>query len=334
MQARDLGAEVRTYTACVDATRCEASPSHWALTLVDKNGSRTQVTTRALVNAAGPWAIQFLDDVVTAPNKRKMRLVKGSHIVVPKIHAGTEAYILQNADGRIVFALPYEDDYTLIGTTDVNYTGDPRKASIDSDEMTYLIAITNRYFKTTIAETDVIHTFCGVRPLLEEEGANAQALSRDYEFKLSGCADTGLLLNIFGGKITTYRKLAEHAVNQLAMYFPHASAAWTAKTALTGGDFAAPASLQSELEHAYPYIDSAVLARYVRSYGSLTRTLLANITCFADLGADYGAGLYEAELRYLRDHEFATCAEDVLWRRSKLGLKCRQSPCSGFLACA
>jgi glycerol-3-phosphate dehydrogenase len=324
MQARDLGAEVRTYTACVNAKRCEHTPSDWVVTLSDSQGEHTQVKTRALVNAAGPWAIQFLDDVVAAPNKRKMRLVKGSHIVVPKIHEGDEAYILQNADGRIVFALPYEDDYTLIGTTDVNYTGDPRKATIDSDEMDYLVAITNHYFKTNIAEADVIHTFCGVRPLLEEEGANAQALSRDYEFKLSGSAQEGLLLNIFGGKITTYRKLAEQAVNQLAEYFPTATGAWTATAPLTGGDFTDQDSLQAELATAYPFIDAAVLARYVRSYGSLTRTLLANVNSKTEMGVNYGVGLYEVELRYLRDHEFATCAEDALWRRSKLGLKCDQ----------
>ena len=261
------------------------------------------------------------DDVVEQRHNKHMRLVKGSHLVVPKIHDGEQAYILQNADGRIVFVLPYEDDFSLIGTTDVNFTGDPRNVTIDQEETDYLIKITNEYFKTQISVTDIVHTFSGVRPLLEEEGADAQALSRDYEFKLTGDAQSALLLNIYGGKITTYRKLAEHAVNKLVAFFPHAKSTWTAHEPLLGGDFADPATLLNQLCERCPFIPLDTLRRYVRSYGSLTSNLLAGVKTEQGLGRFFGAGLYECELRYLRTHEFAKTLDDVLWRRTKLGLR-------------
>ena len=318
MQAQDKGADVLTYTQCTGAKRVN---EHWSITLQNAQRGEFSVSARALINAAGPWAIQFLDDVVAQRHNKHMRLVKGSHLVVPKIHDGEQAYILQNADGRIVFVLPYEDDFSLIGTTDVNFTGDPRNVTIDQEETDYLIKIINEYFKTQISVTDIVHTFSGVRPLLEEEGADAQALSRDYEFKLTGDAQSALLLNIYGGKITTYRKLAEHAVNKLVAFFPYAEPAWTADEALLGGDFADPATLLKQLCERCPFIPLATLKRYVRSYGSLTSHLLAGVKSEHELGRDFGAGLYECELRYLQTHEFSKTLDDVLWRRTKLGLR-------------
>jgi glycerol-3-phosphate dehydrogenase len=318
LAAKQAGAVIRPQTEVIAASK---NGTHWLITLKDRSGQTTKVTTRTIVNAAGPWAINLLDKIRDVKHQNAMRLVKGSHIIVKQQYPSDEAYILQNEDGRIVFVIPFEDDFTLIGTTDEDYVGDPALVQISEAEKDYLIDVTNKYFKRKISKQDIVHCYSGVRPLLEEKNASAQELTRDYKFQLSGDQATAVLLNVFGGKITTYRKLSEHAVNQLARFFPKARKAWTKDSCLPGGDFANRAVLTEQICAQYPWLPKLVVKRYVRQYGLLCEQILSNKQGLSELGQDFGYGLYQSEIDYLIEHEWATSLEDIIWRRTKHGLR-------------
>jgi glycerol-3-phosphate dehydrogenase len=323
--AADRGATIATRTALVAAERRDGA---WAVTVRDRRSGATHVThARALVNAAGPWAANVLACCGDIGPRPRTRLVQGSHIVVPKLFDHAASYIFQNADGRIVFAIPYERDFTLIGTTDRDFTGDPYEAAITPGEIAYLCEAASAYFVTPIAPADIVWTYAGVRGLVDDGATAAQAATRDYVLDVDAPPGAAPMLTIFGGKITTYRRLAEQA---LAKLDPHLSpadgltAGWTGRAPLPGGDFAtdatAFAALVARLRSDFPFLDAAAAERYARAYGTRASAMLGGATSAADLGRDFGASLTEAEIAYLRRHEWADTAEDVLWRRSKLGL--------------
>jgi glycerol-3-phosphate dehydrogenase len=319
LDASERGAIVLTRTRCSEAV---PGASLWQATLQDVDGRGTRkVAARALVNAAGPWAGSFLNEALGHNERPKLRLIKGSHIVVPRLYEGEHAFILQNADRRIVFAIPYEQRFTLIGTTDVPYDGDPARVAIGADEVDYLCGVINAHFVRQIAPSDVVWTYAGVRPLYDDSAASASAVTRDYVLELQ--ADRGApLLSVFGGKITTYRRLAEHALEKLGPFFPKAGPAWTAGAPLPGGDIADGdfARFLARLRSARPWLPEGLSLRYARAYGTRVDRLLGKAGSLADLGRHYGGDLYEAEVAYLVDQEWARSAEDILWRRSKLGL--------------
>jgi glycerol-3-phosphate dehydrogenase len=319
VDARERGAEVLTRTACTAARR---DGDGWRVELRDENGAVRVIQARALVNATGPWAGHFLHHELDRRQAATLRLVKGSHIVVDRLYSGDHAFILQNADRRIVFTIPYEGRFTLIGTTDVPYEGDPAKVAISQDEIRYLCDVANQYFARSISSADVVWTYSGVRPLFDEDGSeSASAVSRDYVLDLED-VDGAPLLNVFGGKITTYRRLSEHALQKLKPFFPDARGDWTAAAALPGGDIpnADFERFVADLLARYKWLPPATLRRLARAYGTRIERVIGGAQGINDLGQNFGADLYEAELAYLHDQEWARSAEDVLWRRSKLGL--------------
>jgi glycerol-3-phosphate dehydrogenase len=320
MAAHDLGAVIRTRTAC---TRLIPQSGEWCATLTDQDGMSEQVRARATVNAAGPWAARFLQGAATLRSAHGLRLVKGSHIVVPSLFEHDHAYVLQAADRRIVFAIPYERDFTLIGTTDVDHDAEPERASTSPDEVNYLCALSNRYFKKQITLADVVWSYSGVRPLLEDESSDARTTTRDFALEL--LSTPAPLLSVFGGKITTYRALAEAAMERLAPVLGCSVHGWTAGRPLPGGDLgtASFAAFESGLALRYPWLPPDLRQRYARAYGTRVELLLAGAATTAELGAPVAPGLYERELEYLCRHEWARTADDVLWRRSKLGLRAR-----------
>ncbi|MGE6463074.1 glycerol-3-phosphate dehydrogenase [Pseudoalteromonas tetraodonis] len=317
--AHNLGATIATRTRCIKATR---NADYWDV-ILEQQASKQHLNIKAksVVNAAGPWVASLFEDVFTQPTPHTIRLVKGSHIVVPRLHNEPVAYILQNEDNRIVFVIPYEQDYSLIGTTDEEYTGDIADVKISEQEIQYLISITNHYFKNTISAADIVHSFSGVRPLLDDKSTDAQAVTRDYKLILNNEADYAPLLSVFGGKITTYRKLAENAVNKLVPFYPKMSGSWTKDAPLPGGDFSNQTYLIAQLESSYPWLAIDTLKRMVRSYGTLSYQLLGNSQAIGDLGYHFGHGLYAQEVDYLVNHEWARTSADILWRRTKLGLR-------------
>ena len=321
MDARDRGAEIHTRT---EVTRAERNGKLWSVSYRDiESGEETTVQAKTLVNAAGPWCTSILGDQVDTENTEKdIRMVKGSHIVVRKLFDHDYCYICQNPDGRIVFAIPYERDYTLIGTTDVNYEGNPANVKISDDEVNYLCELSNDYFEKEITPEDVVWTYSGVRPLYSDGSADASKVTRDYVLKIDGNADQAPLLNIFGGKITTYRKLAEHALQKLTGLLGEQDNPWTAGAPLPGGDIpnADFDSFKKQLENLIPWLPTELRDRYAREYGTLTKKLVGDATSLDDLGEHFGDGVYEAELSYLIDNEWVRQCEDLLWRRSKLGL--------------
>lgn len=319
MAAHNAGATIRTRTQCVSAKRSENS---WRITLKDTiNGNTEEIETRMLVNAGGPWVTQLFADVMHLPAPKQIRLVKGSHIIVPRIHTGPEAFILQNKDERIIFVVPYEEKYSLIGTTDVEYKGDPALVDISQDEIDYLLTVTNEHFKKPIKADDIVWHYSGVRPLLDDDTSNsAQAVSRDYSFEINTENRSAPLLSVFGGKITTYRKLAETAVNKLCEFHAASGPAWTETAPLPGGDFKDHESLSDELKKYYPWLPANIRTRFVRTYGTLTYTLLNKAARLEDLGISFSADLYAAEVRYLIKYEWVLSVEDLIWRRTKLGL--------------
>jgi glycerol-3-phosphate dehydrogenase len=254
--------------------------------------------------------------------KKRVRLIKGSHIVVPRLHDGAHPYILQNTDKRIVFVIPYEDDYSLIGTTDVEYEGDPRSVAITPEETDYLCAVVNRYFKRQVSPADIVWTYAGVRPLFDDASGDASAVTRDYIFDLDGGGDKAPLLSIFGGKITTYRKLAEHAMARLAPLLGCQGPAPGRPMPLPGGDLPGAdfAAFLAAFKTEHPWLPGPLATRLARAYGSRAELIVAGRQGLNDLGQNLGGDLYEAELDYLVAHEWARTADDVLWRRSKLGL--------------
>jgi len=319
MAAREQGAHVHTRTRCVGAQR---GKGFWHLQLECADGSRYSIRARALVNAAGPWVARFIRDDLKQDSPYGIRLIQGSHIIVPRLFDGERAYILQNEDKRIVFAIPYQQRYTLIGTTDREYQGDPAKVAISEEEIDYLLRVSNAHFKHQLGRGDVLHTFAGVRPLCDDESDNPAAITRDYTLALSGQPGEAPLLSVFGGKLTTYRKLAESALAQLAPFFPAMGPAWTASARLPGGeDMASAAELSRALLARHPWLDALIAERWACTYGSRTWRLLGEADTPAGLGEHFGAGLYRLEVDYLIRHEWVTDAEDILWRRTKLGLE-------------
>ncbi|WP_020679958.1 glycerol-3-phosphate dehydrogenase [Marinobacterium rhizophilum] len=316
--AEEKGAQIRTRSRCIKAER---DGDLWAVTLqCQRSHSEETHYCRTLVNAAGPWVSRLFNEAMSIPAPKQIRMVKGSHIVVPRIHDEHQAYILQNEDDRIVFVIPYEDNFSLVGTTDVDYQGDPRDAAISSEETDYLIAVVNRHFKHKISASDVVWSYSGVRPLMDGESGSAQKASRDYTFEMDSPPGKAPLLSVFGGKITTYRKLAEAATDSICQHFPKAGGAWTRTAALPGGNFDSPHKLLSQLARQYPWLPVALARRFVRTYGTLSHTILQGCTSIADLGTHFGASLYAREVRYLVDHEWALSCDDILWRRTKQGL--------------
>lgn len=317
MEAEELGASMNSRTRC---TAAERSGSFWRLVLRRSDLTDTSdVFARILVNAAGPWVNDVLRNVVRTQPRRGVRLDKGGHIVVRRSFPHGRAYLFQNADGRVVFAIPFENDFTLIGTTEVDYRGDPAAATITDSETDYLLATVNGYFSEPVTRDAIAWSYSGVRALVEQPGAEARKLSRDYLLDLD--AEEGLppLLTVYGGKITTYRKLAEAALAQLAPFID-AAPAWTADAALPGGDTGDIGAFAEECQRAYPFVSRRNLYRLVLAYGTRVKLIVGAAGSEPDLGQSFGAGLTEAELSYLVRHEWARTAEDVVWRRSKLGL--------------
>ncbi|SEM09687.1 homodimeric glycerol 3-phosphate dehydrogenase (quinone) [Pseudoxanthomonas sp. GM95] len=318
MDAQARGATVHVRTRCVSARR---QADHWIAELENAQGDRFTVEATSLVNAAGPWAVNFLDEVASGvKHDYALRLVKGSHIVVPKMFDHDHAYIFQQPDRRIVFAIPYERDFTLVGTTDMEYHADPANPRINDDEVAYLCEAANRYFKQAITPADVVWTYSGVRPLLEDEEDNASEVTRDYQLELD--AKGAPLLSVFGGKLTTYRKLAEQAVDKLVAQLGRKAPAWTADGApLPGGERRDFDALLAEVRNAKPWLPAEMAWRLVRNYGTRVDAILGSATSLQELGEHFGADLYQAEVDYLRANEWVTDARDLLWRRSKLGLR-------------
>ena len=324
MAAKSNGAQVKNYCRVEKAIRKDGI---WYITIVDTQTKTTfERKARALVNAAGPWVKQFFDDGLEETSPRNIRLVKGSHIVVPKIHDEQQAYLLQNQDNRIVFAIPYLDDFTLIGTTDVEYTADPRNVEISEDEVSYLIDVINQHFVKQLKRENVVWSYSGVRPLCDDESDSPQAITRDYTLEIDAPQGLAPLLSIFGGKLTTYRKLAETALRMLTPFFTAVGEPWTANVALPGGDFSYPRQqLVDNICNKHNYLSEKMVLRYVKQFGTLTWRLLENVNAVADLGKCFAENVYQLEIDYLLDHEFAKKAEDILWRRSKLGLYLNES---------
>ncbi|KVE91085.1 glycerol-3-phosphate dehydrogenase [Burkholderia vietnamiensis] len=319
LDAQERGAEILTRTKLVSAQRVGDA---WEARLQLADGSTRVVHARAVANAAGPWVGEVLHGALGRGAHHSVRLVKGSHIITRRLFEHDHAYIFQNPDKRIIFAIPYEHDFTLIGTTDVEYTSDPAKVAIDRDETQYLCESINRYFKRKISPADVHWTYSGVRPLLEDENAaNASAVTRDYRLEMDDGAGAPLL-SVFGGKITTFRKLAEEAGDMLCRALDRDAPTWTAGAPLPGGDIpdAKFDAFADAFATRHPWLPAALARRYARAYGTRAERVLDGAQSLAELGAEVAPGLFDAELRYLRDVEWATCAQDVLWRRSKLGL--------------
>jgi glycerol-3-phosphate dehydrogenase len=333
VDAREHGAIVRTHTRLAGATR---EAGEWRATLMAARGDSSVVHARAIANAAGPWVSDLLSGPLGegAHARHGVRLVKGSHIVTPRLFEHDHAYIFQNPDKRIVFAIPYEHDFTLIGTTDIEYHDDPSKVEISADETRYLCDSINRYFKQHIGPQDVRWTYSGVRGLLEDEAAeNASAVTRDYLLELDAPADAAPLLSVFGGKITTFRKLAEEAVDKLGAALRSTAKTWTEGAPLPGGDIEGAdfERFLAGFKQRNPWLPGDLAHRYARAYGTRVPAVLGTAKSVDELGEVFAPGLYEAELRYLRDNEWATCAEDVLWRRSKLGLHIAPDALAGVI---
>ncbi len=321
--AADRGATIATRTRLVTAER---GADHWRLTLETAVGERSEIAARILVNAAGPWVGDVVGQVLGAKTSAPVRLVKGSHIVVRRLFDHDRAYIFQTADGRVVFAIPYQGDFTLIGTTDVDFAGDPGSARCSAEETDYLLAAAGGYFARPIGRDDVVWSFAGVRPLYDDGASDAKAATRDYVLDLDASAGRAPVLSIYGGKLTTYRMLAEAVLKKLAPVLPPTPglpAGWTAAAALPGGDFPhdGRAGLAAEIGRSRPALAPELVRRLVAAYGTRTRRLLDGVTGPADLGRDFGATLSEREVRWLMREEWARTAEDVVWRRSKLGLR-------------
>ncbi|MBX5461382.1 MAG: glycerol-3-phosphate dehydrogenase [Steroidobacteraceae bacterium] len=316
LDAAERGATVLTRARCM---KIEARSGLWVARLAGAAGER-EVQARAVVNATGPWASRFLHECTPASPEHNVRLVKGSHIVVPKLFAHRFAYIFQNVDRRIVFAIPYEEHFTLIGTTDVDHRGDPKHVRIDPAEIEYLCNTVNRYFSRKVSPVDVVWSYSGIRPLLDDNEGDPSSVTRDYKLEMERAEAP--LLSVFGGKITTYRKLAETAVNKVARALRARTRAWTATALLPGGDLpgGSLARFLRAVERRYPWLPARLRTRYARSYGTRIHKLLEGARAYADLGAEVLPDLFEREIDYLCREEWALTAEDILWRRSKLGL--------------
>ena len=321
LDAQMRGATILTRTRC---ERLAPSNGGWQATLRDAGRERA-VRARAVANATGPWASRFLTAALPGHTQHQLRLVKGSHIVVRRLFEHRFAYVFQNEDRRIVFAIPYQQDFTLIGTTDVDFHADPAAVRIETAEVAYLCALINRYFLRQITPLDVIWSYSGVRPLLEDESSDPMRVTRDYALELE--RQPAPLLSVFGGKITTYRRLAEDAVNLLAHPLGLRAAPWTAGALLPGGELpqGSFAVFSRTLERRYPWLPTRLRRRYAHAYGARIETLLGAARSIGELGQELLPQLHEREVDYLCRQEFAYTAADILWRRSKLGLHLLQA---------
>lgn len=319
VDAAERGARIRTRTT-VEAARREADA--WTATLYDAETRRREsVRARIVVNAAGPWVGETLLRTLSVEARPRVRLVKGSHIVVRRLYEGAQAYILQQPDKRIVFAIPYERDFTLIGTTDVPHEGSPGPVTISTEETRYLCGCINRSFARQIGPDDVVWSFSGLRPLYDDAAESASAVTRDYVLERD--LDGPPLLSVFGGKITTYRRLAEHALERLRPSLPGLRPAWTGTAPLPGGDIEAGDfdAFCRQLAAERPFLPQETVRRLARAYGTRADRLLGDARALADLGPSFDGDLSTREVDYLVRHEWARIPDDVLWRRSKLGLR-------------
>lgn len=320
LNARDAtarGARILTHTEVVCLARRDGA---FVVTLKDQgSGLERQVGARLVVNAAGPWVDQVLNRVADEPARHHVRLVQGSHIVVRRLYPHDRCYIFQNRDGRVIFAIPYENDFTLIGTTDRDYAGDPAKVTIGEDEKDYLCAAASEYFRAPVTRDQIVWCYSGVRPLFDDGASKAQETTREYVLRLEGDAGSGALLNVFGGKITTYRHLAEGALAKIESVLGPRGPAWTRGAALPGGDFPMDGydALVTSLRTRALKVAPATIRRLARAYGTEAHIILAQ----GDLGRIFGADLGEHEVAFLMEKEWARTADDVLWRRGKLGLR-------------
>jgi glycerol-3-phosphate dehydrogenase len=308
--AAEKGATIRTRTGFQSARR---DGDRWIATLDDG----TQVSARAIVNTAGPWVSKVLGDLAGAQDELPPRLVKGSHIIVPRMYEGEHSYILQNDDKRIIFAIPYERDFTVIGTTDKPFEGDPSAPKIDQDEIDYLCTSINRYFAKPIGEKDIVQSYSGVRPLFDDGQENASAVTRDYVLKL-GTTEGPQVLSAFGGKITTYRRLSEHALEKLEPFLPKMGKSWTGDVPLPGGDLPGGdfEAFLLMVRDRWPFLAPDNAERMARAYGTRIALVLGDAAELEDIGG----GLSAREVDYLATHEWATSTDDILWRRTKIGL--------------
>jgi glycerol-3-phosphate dehydrogenase len=320
MAAAERGAIIRTRTKLISA---RPEGALWQAVIQDEAGRHETVAARAIVNASGPWVGEILSAKLGRNNAKTVRMVKGSHIIVKRLYEGDFAFILQNPDQRIVFAVPYEHDFTLIGTTDIPYEDDPANVNISAEETNYLCQSVSRYFRVPVTPADVVRSYSGVRPLYDDHAENASAVTRDYVLDVESGGGQPALLSVFGGKITTFRKLAEHALEKLLPAMGReVGAGWTSGTALPGGDMPGAdfdAYLESLISK-YPDLPAPLLRRLARAYGTRAVRILNGAKSLDDLGEDFGGGLTGAEIDYLVAHEWARTPEDILWRRSKLAL--------------
>ncbi len=328
--AAEKGAKVLTRTPAVTARR---EGGGWTITTRNSaSGETRSFRARCIVNCAGPWVSEVIGRVAGAKSSRNVRLVKGSHIIVPKFWAGNNAYLVQNHDKRVIFINPYEGDKALIGTTDIAYEGRPEDVTAEETEIDYLLKAVNRYFKEKLRRGDVLHSFSGVRPLFDDGKGNPSAVTRDYVFDLD---ETGgaPLLNIFGGKITTYRELAERGLHRLKHIFPAMGGDWTAEAPLPGGEIpgADYETFANTLRDSYPWMPRSLVHHYGRLYGARTRDVVGSADSLAALGRHFGADFHEAEARYLVAREWARTAEDILYRRTKHYLHLTEAERAGFV---
>ncbi|OTG65477.1 glycerol-3-phosphate dehydrogenase [Acinetobacter silvestris] len=319
MQAREKGAKIVTHTRCTSA---QHENGEWLVDVENEQGAY-QIKAKVLVNAAGPWVAQFIQQDLRLKSPYGIRLIQGSHIVVPKIYEGDKAFIMQNDDQRIVFAIPYLDEYTLIGTTDREYVGDPNHVEITDQEIDYLINVSNDHFKTQLSRADIRWTYSGVRPLCDDESDNPSAVTRDYTLSLSQeKPEDAPLLSVFGGKLTTYRKLAESVMLQLKAFFPEMQVSWTRAALLPGAEhFISADALAQEVVQKVQGVSAVLAIRWVHAYGTRVWQVLKDKTSTDELGQYFGHDLFAQEVDYLVDQEWAINSADILWRRSKLGLK-------------
>ncbi|QJQ06758.1 glycerol-3-phosphate dehydrogenase [Undibacterium piscinae] len=325
MDAREKGATVLTRTTCQSVLQKDGK---WLAQLVDANGDTIQVKARSLINATGSWSAQFQQHCAPQAAGKTLRLIKGSHIVVKRLFDHPDAYIFQHPDGRIVFAIPYEKEFTLIGTTDLDYRGDINQVAIEQQEISYLCQLSSLYFKRPIVPADVVWSYSGVRPLVDDGAADAKAITRDYRLELDQTAAP--MLTVFGGKITTFRKLAEDAVDMLAPLLSNHVKSWTADACLPGGDLYGTgpdnravlefAGFEQAMQQQYDWLPPALVSRYAHAYGTKIHQLLQDCHSVDEMGEAIAPGLYVREVRYLMQFEWARNATDILWRRSKLGL--------------
>lgn len=332
LNARDAaehGATVLTRSPCTAARR---EGAYWHVETTDSlTGEKRAFRARALVNTAGPWVTDVITRVANAQSSRNVRLVKGSHIIVPKFWEGANAYLVQNHDKRVIFINPYEGDKALIGTTDIPWEGRAEDVVAEEEEIEYLIAAVNRYFKQQLRREDVLETFSGVRALFDDGQGNPSAVTRDYVFDLDE-ADGAPLLNVFGGKITTFRELAERGIKQIRHHFPHMGDDWTDRSPLPGGDMpdADYEAFMQSVKARYPWMSPGLRQHYGRLYGTRLTAMVGDADSPNALGRHFGGDFYEVEARYLMENEWARTPEDILWRRTKHGLHLSEAQREAF----